>query len=234
MNLSAALRPGLLILPAWLLVACGQAEDGYLPLAGERTLTYAIEQTRSGDTHRHKSLQRLHGPLTVAGESLYQVLGASGPQRLLQYRPDAIVERGYYRAGEPVLHDEPRLLLPRPLEKGSRWRAPMTTRLLEWRKHSLEKAGRGFRKTVMADFECETTDATVRTPVGTFDNVARVSATARQTIVYGSLQEQSEIQIRQTQWYAPGIGLIKSQRREFADSREFNPGESTTLLERID
>lgn len=221
-------------LAALLVVACSGADDSYLPLASDQTLTYALQQTRSGDTLQQKLLTRMAGPVTVAGQTVYQEYTASGPQRLLQRQAAGVVEVGYYQGAQPVMLDTPFVLLPEPLTPASRWQAPVTTHLLEWRKHSLEKAGRQYRKTLTATFQCETLDDRIKTGVGTFNNVARVTAQGSETIEYGSLQEQAVIHVELTRWYAPGVGLIKSERREYADSREFNPGTASLVLERID
>ncbi len=225
--------PVVVILLAVLCTACQQQDTGYLPLADAPTLTYALTQVRSGETYHQKILTTFQGPLTVAGETVYRQVTASGPLRLLQSRPEGIMEIAAFEAGEPVSLPAPILLLPQPLQRGDRWQSLLTTHLLEWRKHSLEKAGRGLKRTLQAEFLCETLDETVTTPAGRFDGVARVKAEASEILEYGSLQERAVIRIELTRWYAPGIGLIKSERREYAESRELNPGEASMVLERI-
>lgn len=205
-----------------------------MPLPTDATLTYTFTETTSGDTRKQKLLTTTRGPLTIDDQKVYQQFSASGPQRLLQTNNDGVIEIAFYRSSGPVYRDDPILIMPQPLKQGSHWRAPVTTHLLEWRKHSLENAGRQFRHTLMADYHCETLDDNVETPAGSFKNVARVKVTASKTIEYGSVQEQSTIHVEMTQWYAPGVGLIKSERREFADTRELNPGDSSMILERID
>ena len=222
------------IVSGLLLAACSNNDDNYLPLPTDATLSYAFTETTSGDTDKQKLLTTIRGPLTINNQEVYQQYSASGPQRLLQRNADGIVEIAFYRSSKPVYRDRPITIMPQPLHKDSHWRAPVTTHLLEWRKHTLENAGRQFRKTIMADYHCETLDDRVQTPAGTFNDVARIRVTAQKTIEYGSVQEQSTIHIEMTQWYAPGVGLIKSERREFADSRELNPGNSSIVLERID
>lgn len=216
------------------LAACSEPGDNYLPLDSDQTLTYDVSRTRSGDTSREKMLLRLAGRVTIEGREVYRVFSASGMQRLLQRDKRGILEVGYRTPDEVVFFDQPLLLLPHPLTAGKQWQAPITTHLLDWRKHSLEKAGRQYQNTFNGHFECETLAATVETPAGTFSNVARITGRADKTIDYGSIQEQAVIHVELTRWYAPGVGLIKSQRREYADSREFNPGEATRVLERID
>lgn len=226
------LLPGLL--SVLLLDGCGKTDDRYLPLNNEQTLTYLLNQTRSGEPRRHKLLLRISGPTTVKGHKVYREYTASGPARLLQERTGGIFEIGYYRESEAVMLQQPILLLPQPLQVGDEWQAPVTTHLLEWRKHSLEKGRRPYEKTFLADFRCEALDERIKIPAGTFTNVARVSVRGNQPFEYGGLPQRSVIHVEMTRWYAPGVGLIKSERRESADSRELNPGEATMVLERID
>jgi len=223
-----------LLLTCLLAGGCGNDDDSYLPLPSPGTLTYGLTETTSGETREQKRLTSIDGPVVIDGREVYREFTASGPQRLLQRREDGIQEVGYYRSARPSFRESPILILPQPLGRDCQWRAPLTTRLLEWRKHTLENAGRRFRTRLLADFRCETMDDRVKTPAGTFGNVARITASARKTVDYGSIQEQTVIHVELTRWYAPGIGLVKSERREHADSRELNPGESKMILERID
>jgi len=224
----------LVLLVASALTACGENTANYFPLDSDQTLTYDVSRTRSGDTSREKMLLRVAGPVIIKGREVYRAFSASGVQQLLQQDERGILEVGYQTPDEVRFFAEPVRLLPDPLTVGSEWQAPMTTHLLDWRKHSLEKAGRQYQKTFAGHFKCERLDATIETPAGTFSNVARITGRADKTIDYGSIQEQAVIHIELTRWYAPGVGLIKSQRREYADSREFNPGKATRVLERID
>ena len=216
------------------MTACGEPGNIYLPLHSDQTLTYDVSRTRSGESSREKMLLRVAGPATIEGHEVYRAFSASGVQQLLQAGERGIFEVGYRTPDEVIFFNQPSLLLPQPLAAGSQWQAPITTHLLDWRKHSLEKAGRQYQNTFTGQFECETLNATIETPAGTFSNVARITGRGDKTIDYGSLQEQAVIHIELTRWYAPDVGLIKSQRREYADSREFNPGEATRVLERID
>lgn len=224
----------LFLLLALSVTACSDPGRDYLPLPTTGTLTYALTETTSGNSREQKLLTAIHGPLTINDQQVYQQLSANGPERLLQKNDNGIVEIAFYRSSEPLYREKPILVLPQPLQTDSRWRAPVTTRLLEWRKHSLENAGREFRHTLMADYHCENIGERIKTPAGIFNDVARITITAQKTIEYGSVQEQSTIHVEMTQWYAPGIGLIKGERKEYADSRELNPGHSSTILERID
>lgn len=216
-----------------LIAGCSsQSSDSYLPLSNQTTLTYALTQIKSGNTLQQKLLTAFRGPIELQQKQVYQQFTASGPKRLIQHTDKGIIEVGIYQNSKPRFLNDPILLLPEPLTENDIWQAPLTTHLLEWRKHSND--GRNFRTTLIADFHCESIGETITTPAGTFSGLARIRATGEKVVEYGSLQKQAVIRIEQTQWYAPGIGLIRSQRQESANRRDFNTGEAAMILERID
>lgn len=228
------MRVLLVILALGLLGACGGSADTYLPLPGEATLTYALTQVESGETTTQKTLVAYRGPANIEGHTVYQQLAASGPVRLLTERNDGIYVVAHYRDGRPTFLEQPELLLPQPLQSGSHWQAPVATEVLQWRKHSLENAGRSLNRVISARHRCERLDATVETPAGTFTDVAEIHIHGEGELEVVGTDDVYSVTVDITRWYAPGIGLVKSVRKESAGTQLLNPGEATMVLERID
>ncbi|MEX2516535.1 MAG: hypothetical protein WD572_06435 [Gammaproteobacteria bacterium] len=217
------------------LPACGDSADSkYFPLKQQQLLTYHKQLTRSDGSFENKFLIRITGPESIAGKQLYLQQTASGISALLERNDDGIYQVGSTQHGEHSLNATPVMIMPIPLTVGSRWQTLTQTELLEWRKYSLEKIDRGLRIKLPMDYHCTKLDARIITPAGNFQNVAVIKGYAERRMEFTGDTGFIVIKIDSTQWYAPGIGLIKSERTESVDRREINPGESVTVLERID
>lgn len=224
---------------ALLLSGCGSETDSYFPLGQQLILGYDIVEQRSSENHRRKSIIQYAGPIVVSiadrQKSVYRWLTGAGPRGLIQAREDGIyLIADKDRSQQPVLRETETLLLPQPLTIGRRWQATTTTELLEWRKHTLEAADRNPAYTVSMDYECRRLDAVVRTPAGTFTNIAEISGIGERRVEIGGTRDMSTIRIEITEWYAPGVGLVQRERRETTDNQLLNPGTAKMVLERID
>lgn len=165
---------------------------------------------------------------------MYLQQTASSISALLEQQDDGIYQVGSTQHGEHSLNATPVMIMPIPLTVGSRWQAPVQTELLEWRKYSLEKIDRGMQIKLQMEYICTELGAVIETPAGSFQNVAVIKGHAERRMEFTGDTGFIVIKIDSIQWYAPGIGLIKSERIESVDRREINPGEAVTVLERID
>lgn len=221
-----------------MLSGCTDSDGSYFPLGQGTVLSYDIVETRSGENYRRKTIAQYAGPfsVTLADEQqpVYRWLTAAGPRGLLQAREDGIyLIAGKDQNRQPVLFDSETLLLPQPLMTDSQWETTVTTELLEWRKHTLEAADRNPAYRVPIHFKCEQIDAVLRTPAGTFTNVAVIKGSGERRIEIGGTRDLSTIHVAITEWYAPGVGLIQRERVETTDNQHLNPGTSKMILERI-
>jgi hypothetical protein len=223
----------------FLLSGCGEESDSYFPLGQRLVLSYDIVEQRSSENHHRKKITQYSAPLTMtlAGnrETVHQWLTAAGPRGLVQARKDGIylIENGNKNLQSASRQSET-LLLPLPLTINSRWQTTVTTELLEWRKHTLEAADRNPAYNITIDFSCTSLDAEVKTPAGTFSNVAVISGSGERRIEIGGTRDRSTIRVEITEWYAQGIGLIQRERRETTDNQLLNSGSAKMVLERID
>lgn len=224
---------------ALLLSGCGSDTESYFPLGQRLVLGYDIVEERSSNNHHSKNITQFTGPVMISipggQEPVYRWLTGAGPRGLIQVREDGIyLIADKDRNQLPVPRETETLLLPLPLTTGRRWQATTTTELLEWRKHTLEAADRNPAYTVSMDYECRRLDAVVRTPAGTFTNVAEITGTGERRVEIGGTRDLSTIRIEITEWYAPGVGLVQRERRETTDNQLLNPGTAKMVLERID
>jgi hypothetical protein len=110
-----------------------------------------------------------------------------------------------------------------PLNVGREWRDIITTQAL---------ANAGPRGIVIVEdvpvrVVLEATDDTVNVAAGTFNDCLRIVQSGEITIPLGKYQyiQETKITVKNTAWYAPGVGLVKSVRIEGTQSRLLEHGE---------
>lgn len=128
-------------------------------------------------------------------------------------------EQGLYREGlrtivetKPRLDRERRYVLKQPLEIGTEWRE-ISRPILMLRVYPYRvKVGKDAQ--VPMSYRIESLSETVTVPAGTFNNCIKVVAEGVFKIYTDAVNGETEIPVRQEEWYAPGVGLVKQVRSE--------------------
>lgn len=130
----------------------------------------------------------------------------------------------------PAFDAQPRPVLPARLEAGRRWRAPTVTGLLETVVDPFRRQYR-LQQVVMLDYEVIAADAAATVPAGRFSACLRVQSRGKTRFRGDKTIFPTDIEVMQTEWYAPGVGLVKSERIETTTTRLLPRGELLTELE---
>jgi hypothetical protein len=140
---------------------------------------------------------------------------SDGTDYFVQERDD-----GFYRVGKRVIvqtkpqaDKSARLILPKgkKLRVGHTWTLDTSPYVMHW----------------MPPFNL---DDTVETPVGVFEKCIRLEATGKMVFYADASAGYQEILINHSEWYAPGVGLVKLQRDEPLDTSIMKGGKVTMLL----
>jgi hypothetical protein len=102
---------------------------------------------------------------------------------------------------EPKVHPVPKYYLKNPVKVGTNWTLDTETVLLS-NKYSIK-----------LNAVIESTDATVTVPAGTFKNCVKVKMSGSKSIKR-SFRGNLKIVVVEYDWYAPGVGSVKSIREE--------------------
>lgn len=78
-------------------------------------------------------------------------------------------------------------------------------------------------------YTIEATDDVVRVPAGVFRNCLRIRGTAASVRDLGERIGDAEVRVDATEWFAPGVGLVKMVRKE--DSRPESPASGSMAIE---
>lgn len=219
-----------------LLGACSQAPapDDFFPLGTGLSWRYQVTRAFKSRTDRaafsEVNLQRvdfdgLEATVRRTGEDNHYYVARRGDG---VYR---VAKRNVAQTA-PRKDKAPRLILPLPPRVGATWSShsqPYALRRIHPYEDSLTR-GVGFDMT----YQLVADDDTVEVPAGRFEHCLRVEGSAQLSIYSDARRGYQEIPIRTTEWYAPGVGLVKLVREEPLDTDVFQGGTITLALSQFD
>ena len=201
------------------------AGDSYFPLRPGWQWEYALHITTADGASRARyfltNLQpyRIGGTVTMprrtpAGETYFYVEDAGGVQRVAELM-----------AGQALkTYAAPQTVLQYPPAAGARWQAKTRTAVLQVISHTEGKLFR-VEAPLMLNYVVDSTDDTVTVPAGRFVHCLRVQAQGKTIADLRRHLGVIEVRVSSTQWYAPGVGLVKAERREVAPFSTLPAGE---------
>ena len=119
-------------------------------------------------------------------------------------------------------------LIAYPPEPGTEWSAPSRLYLFDLPK-KLDEGRKLIGRDLTLDYAIASRDETVEVPAGRFSDCLRVDAIGFLDLPRRLMLGVKIIKVKQTEWYAPGVGLIKKTRQEYALPNLY-PGEYTQVL----
>ncbi len=215
-----------------LLVACDGGLPDYYPLQEGYHWRYRM----------HYQIMNGPGDTYLVIENMAPVDDATGrffPQRTMggksyHYRVndegillDRNVKHGDF---EDEYREIGRYLLRFPLEPGQHWRSNTWSRVLI-KVGPPQKTEFRIVARVPLHVEIESMNDTIRVPAGTFRNCMRIRSTGKSFVNAGNYVGNTVVGIDETNWYAPGVGLVKSVRKETTTDRALDYGEIILELE---
>ncbi len=131
----------------------------------------------------------------------------------------------YRMGGGKQAREAPAVLLPVPPRPGAAWQFKTRLRLIESRTFAAEdRLGNRYLPVDMTASIADD-DVAVSVPAGLYDGCVRVEAVGRTLVPADRGSLEVEVTVIQTEWYAPGVGLVKTVRVEQSDSPFLKNGE---------
>ncbi len=223
------------LLVIFLLIGCSENNNSYFPLEKKKYWSYKVEIKPEIDqktVYKKVNLSLGKKKLQINGEkdSIYPLLREDGSIYFYALNKD-----GIYRKGSSFLRDKninkeksERIVLPKPQKIGRKWEAESKTFLILKRYPYYD-----YRATTNFEIKYEiiSKNQTVITPAGKFKNCLFVKGTGKTKFIGDSEIGTIEINITSEEWYAKGVGLIKSLRVEKTDSDLFGTTKMSQILE---
>lgn len=225
--------PVLLTTTALLLAGCGATadEDALFPLAKGHSWTYRVSTVidENESTERETLVLANRGADRIDGAVSWRRRSDSGIEYWL--RSDAT---GIYRIAsrnplerEPQLDAARRYVLRKPYVVGTEWDAPTTAYVLA-RKNEVPREVRYTHKSFPMHYRIDALGEKVQTPAGSFDGCVRVAGRAEIRLYVDAQFKWREIPLDTLEWYCPGAGLVRLERKEPSPTR-FMVGGSVTI-----
>ncbi len=214
---------------------CDRSPSAYYPLEPGLRWFYTLHVTTMDSTEEQKLLlasarsvdwrgKPVHARRSLDGTTLFYLENAEGIHHVASRRPNAVEP-------QPVEKGE-RIILQYPLEPGTTWYADSKTLVL-YRTGPPQRSEFHIIAPVRLKYTIEALDDTVAVPAGKFRDCLRVRAIGKTKYDARNYVGLTNITVEKTDWYAPGIGLIKSVREEITSSKVLNHGRMQTFAGRI-
>jgi hypothetical protein len=208
-----------------LVSSCDRPEPDYFPLNANRSWQYRVYVNSA-----HAELEQRHVVSNRPAEVLYDERVV--PRQTLDGREtfyrvnDWGIERVTFDGG--VANGQRRL--PLRLDEDTIWQADAITGAL-FRLGPPQRTL--FRITVQLPltYRIEAVDERVDVPAGSFEHCVRVYGTGTMSANVGNYVGQTQITVENWDWYASGVGLVKSLRRETTTSTALPFGERLMELQ---
>lgn len=211
-----------LLLPVtmtWLFAAsgCGTHAPDYFPLGTKQSWEYRTTRKIKGETHEQKLIVA-NLPAVKKEDAVYY------PRRRLDDRME-----WYQRTADGTFLIDPAAgsrvrMLPANLKAGVHWNEPTRIMFLEMSGTFSATFKERAAAALSLDYVIEGMDDMVDVTAGHFVDCMRIRGTGSNFA--GSLLETylkiRFIKIEQTDWYAPGVGLVKRVRNEYTAPADFS------------
>ena len=223
---------------AWLaalaLAGCGgpPTSTSYFPLeSGHRWVYEQVSEWENNTVDREPLVLRTLGSDTLDSGTAWRRRSDSGVDYWL--RAD---DSGIYRVASktdlqeaPEPDKAPRFVLKAPLAVGTSWQAPTTTYLLK-RNADFPPEIRHTHKPVAMTYSIAALGETLSTRAGQFTDCIRVQGTAVIKLFADPVVGFKDMPLATTEWYCKGVGLVKVERTEPANSTFLTGGKMTLEL----
>lgn len=208
---------------AALLAGCGERSPAasYFPLDAGHRWTYQLTSTWADDSRERETLvlSALGEEDLADGKKAWRRRSETGIDYWL--RSDA---SGVYRVATktdvqeaPKPDAAPRFVLKLPLAAGTRWQAGTTAYLLR-RRAEFPPEIRHSHPDIAMNYVIEALGQTVETPAGQFSDCLRVKGSATVHLFVDPVQGWQDLPLTTREWYCAGVGLVRLERDEPANS----------------
>lgn len=222
-----------LIITSLQLASCStESNTNYFPLEEGLTWRYQVTKTTRDGVRQQKYIYTSLPEKIVKEKTVSVRQSADGS--LLYYRD---TEEGLFYIGKEIqsgierkFQQDEHLIFSYPLENGSQWQDITQTKLLV-KTGPPQKTKFKVVAQIPLEISIDSTDDTVSVPAGNFHNCIKLIKQGAEFNDAGNYIGRTIIRVKETSWYAPGVGLVKSIREETTESSALDRGQLVIELE---
>ena len=205
--------------------SCSNKEYSYFPLNSGLKWHYNVLLTTRDGLKKQKYILHNIGSDKLNSEPVFLRKSLDGTT--LYY---SVLEKGIYYLGssdsrilDPKFISNKQLVIPKPFTIDTKWEQLTTTKLLKKTGPPQTTEFKIIAK-VPLEIKIESLDDTVVVPAGQFDNCMRIKMTGSSYKNAGNYVGLTLVNVEQTNWYSPGVGLVKMERLETTQSAALDKG----------
>lgn len=228
------MRGIVLLIATLILAACGGGtpSPAYFPLEPGVRWAYAVHEKNKGTDRRELLTLRNLEPVTRDDQRYARRIASDGNEYWLTVADNALLRNGVRRAidREPVMDEHPHTVMQLPPAVGQAWELETRPFILERFEPFRERFTQDESKKIELRMQVVAADEKVEVPAGTFEHCIRVEGQGLLNVLADARIGASEVPVTHTEWYAPGVGLVKLVRTETLDTQQIVGGTVTMEL----
>ncbi len=215
----------ILLVLLWLLTSCSQPDNEYFPLKAGKYWRYQLTyQTMDGTFKGVYAVENL--PKQKIDEQQYYVRALlDGSINYLQLDDKGLLLKGREKTVDldTKFTDTDQYIYQFPLQVGTTWEDTVLSKALI-KTGPPQKTEFHIVAKVPVTAKIESMTDMVKVPAGTFENCMRVVMSGNAFVDAGNYVGMTIVRVTETNWYAPGVGLVKSVREESTRHRALDKG----------
>ena len=220
------------VIYATIIAGCTPDSEDYFPLNSGRVWHYDISRTTMDGTFRQKQILESLPAIDWQGAVSVPFISAGGAQYLYRNADKGLqrIARKARDAAEFSSSAESYTVLPAEISTGTRWRQTEYTQVLENTGSPWETLFKIVQPIPM-EYVIESEQTAIHVAAGEFHDCIKVKGTGQANVDVGNYIGRTLISIEVENWYAKGVGLVKSLRREKTTADALDYGEIQFELE---
>lgn len=214
----------------WLCTSCADNNDSYFPLTKGLKWQYDVALiTRDGLSNQKYMFNSL-GEGKLNGEPVFLRESVDGTVSYYSNTGGGTHYLGHKdsQSLNPGFNEYKHTILPDAISVDRKWEEETITRLLQKTGPPQKTLFRIITK-VPLEVKVESLNETVIVPAGKFENCLKISKTGSVYKDAGNYVGLTVVSVKQSNWYAPGVGLVKLERIETTERQALDKG--TLLVE---
>jgi hypothetical protein len=198
---------------------CGDTENLHYPLTPDRWWYYQAETTILDKPRQQRLLVSNLGEGEFEGKAVLIQRQSTGRELYFRSTSEGL-KRVAVRAefGDIPVFAGAVTVLPSDLSRGEPWLVRSELQLVESRTFARQDRLRNFTFPVQLTMSISGHNEIIKVPAGRFNNCLRVDGNGQRIVPTDRGNAIAEVFVMHTDWYAPGVGLVKSVRAETTDS----------------
>ncbi|MEM7467376.1 MAG: hypothetical protein AAF387_10880 [Pseudomonadota bacterium] len=202
------------------LSACSPSDGSYFPLAAGVWRYYQTTKLILDDTVEQRIIVGVADTIHTDNRQLFVMRQAPDQDSFVEKTGD-----GIFRVGKRNRHllnetwqQKPTKILPLNPQLGDRWIVQSELGLIESRTFARQDRLRNRTIPLELNMEITALDEVVDVPAGVFSRCVKISGKGLVKVKTDRGNANADVIVIREDWYAPGIGLVKSNRVEESES----------------